>query len=145
MSMWSLRWHFTNKSVTGAPYCKVTVIRLKGYSYSLSHSWTLWWRVRWLKQYRLEVAAAGSELHMGHWKTGSIDLADQGQRGCIQSNNWPPARTHAHTHTRLTALFLGLHRWAGIRKVKPIWILLKQETLSGSGISWAICKSNATR
>jgi len=26
------------------------------------------------------------------------------------------------------------------RKVKPIWILLKQETVSGSGISWAICK-----
>ena len=27
------------------------------------------------------------------------------------------------------------------RKVKPIWILLKQETVSASGISWAICKS----
>ena len=26
-------------------------------------------------------------------------------------------------------------------KGKPIWILLKQETVSGSGISWAICKS----
>jgi len=37
--------------------------------------------------------------------------------------------------------FLGLPRWAGTRKVKPIWILLKQETVSGSGISWAICKS----
>ena len=31
--------------------------------------------------------------------------------------------------------------WAGTRKVQPIWILLKQETVSGSGISWAICKS----
>ena len=41
------------------------------------------------------------------------------------------------THTRLTALFPGLARWAGTRKVKPIWILLKQETVSGSGISWA--------
>ena len=37
--------------------------------------------------------------------------------------------------------FPGLPRWAGTRKVKPIWILLKQETVSGSGISWAICKS----
>ena len=45
------------------------------------------------------------------------------------------------THTRLTALFPGLPRWAGTRKVKPIWILLKQETVSGSGISWYICKS----
>jgi len=24
--------------------------------------------------------------------------------------------------------------------IKPIWILLKQETASGSGISWAVCK-----
>jgi len=27
------------------------------------------------------------------------------------------------------------------RKVKSIWILLKQETVSGSGISWAACNS----
>ena len=46
-----------------------------------------------------------------------------------------------HTHARLTALCPGLPRWAGTRKVKPIWILLKQETVSGSGINWAICKS----
>ena len=46
-----------------------------------------------------------------------------------------------YTHTRLMSLCPGLPRWAGTRKVKPIWILLKQETVSGSGISWAICKS----
>jgi len=46
----------------------------------------------------------------------------------------------AHTHTRLTALCPGLPGWAGTRKIKPIWILLKQETVSGSGIHWAICK-----
>jgi len=51
------------------------------------------------------------------------------------------AHTHTHTHNRLTALFPGVRRWAGTRKVKPIWILLKQESVSGSGISWAICKS----
>ena len=49
--------------------------------------------------------------------------------------------THTHTHTHLTALCPGLPRWAGTRKVKLIWILLKQETVSGSGISWADCKS----
>jgi len=49
MSMWSLRWHFANRSVTGAgaPYNS---------SYSLSHHWTLWWRVRWLEQWRPQVA-----------------------------------------------------------------------------------------
>ena len=46
-----------------------------------------------------------------------------------------------HTHTRLAALFPWLCGWASTRKVKPIWILLKQETVSGSGISWATCKS----
>jgi len=37
-------------------------------------------------------------------------------------------------------LFPGLPGWANSRKVKPIWILLKQETASGSGISWAMYK-----
>ena len=41
----------------------------------------------------------------------------------------------------LTALCPGLPRWAGTRKVKPIWILLEQEPVGGRGISWAICKS----
>jgi len=48
---------------------------------------------------------------------------------------------NTHTHTRLTALCPWQPGWAGTRKAKPIWILLKQETVSGSGISWAICKS----
>ena len=45
--------------------------------------------------------------------------------------------THTHTHTRLTALCPGLPGWAGTIRVKPIWILLEQEIVSGSGISWA--------
>jgi len=48
----------------------------------------------------------------------------------------------AHTHTHpFNGSFLGLPGSAATRKVKPIWILMKQETVSGSGISWAICKS----
>jgi len=31
------------------------------------------------------------------------------------------------------ALFPGLPGWAGTRKVKPIWILLEQEKVGGSG------------
>ena len=64
---------------------------------------------------------------IGHWRTGQW-----------RTNVWA---ANTHTHTRLTALCLGLPGWAGTRKVKPIWILLKQETVSGSGISWTICKS----
>ena len=50
-----------------------------------------------------------------------------------------------YTHIRLTALCPGLPGWAGTRKVKPIWTLLKQETVSGSGISWTVCKQSAPR
>jgi len=46
------------------------------------------------------------------------------------------------THTHLfNGPLSGTTQWAGTRKVKPIWILLKQETVSGSGISLATCKS----
>ena len=55
--------------------------------------------------------------------------------GVYRHNN-----THTHTHP-FNGPFPGLPRWAGTRKVKPIWILLKQETVSGSGIIWAVCKS----
>ena len=62
----------------------------------------------------------------------------QAQEGLGSNRSHRASVHHTHTHTRLTALFPGL---PGTRKVKPIWILLKQETASGSGISWAICKS----
>ena len=58
--------------------------------------------------------------------------------------------THAHTHTQPfyspLGFYPGLRGWAGTRKVKPGRYktnldLLEQEIVSGSGISWAICKS----
>ena len=48
--------------------------------------------------------------------------------------NQPPTHPFYSHYTGQPAL-------AGTRKVKPIWILVKQETVSGSGISWAISKS----
>ena len=59
----------------------------------------------------------------------------------IHKNGSKHTHAHMHAHTHLTALCPGLPRWASTRKVKPIWILLQQETVSGSGISWAIWKS----
>ena len=52
------------------------------------------------------------------------------------------SNTHTHTHP-----FKGPMSWTTQvsryqkGRPKPIWILLKQETVSGSGISWAVCKS----
>jgi len=47
---------------------------------------------------------------------------------------------HTHTHP-FNGPFPGLPRWASTRKVKPIWILQKQETVSGSDISGTTYKS----
>ena len=46
------------------------------------------------------------------------------RRACMHARTH--ARTHTHTHSRLMVLFPALPRWASTRKVKPIWILLKQ-------------------
>ena len=53
----------------------------------------------------------------------------------LYSSTTQQTATDTHTHTRLTALCLGLPGWASTRKVKPIWILMKQAIASGSGIS----------
>jgi len=49
------------------------------------------------------------------------------------------AHTHTHTHTHpFNGPFSGTTQ---VGRYHAIWISLKQETVSGSGISWAICKS----
>ena len=75
---------------------------------------------------------------------GPLHLPSTAQPHLHQAPGLPPASMYIHNYNyynHLTASFPGLPRRAGTRKVKPIWILLKQETVSGSGISWAICKS----
>jgi len=49
---------------------------------------------------------------------------DRARTSLLANNqhNTKYTHTHTHTHTRLTALCPGLPRWAGTRKVKPIWI-----------------------
>jgi len=50
--------------------------------------------------------------------------------------------THTRTRTHTSnGPFSRTTRASRYQKGKPIWILLKQETVSGSGISWAVCKS----
>ena len=90
---------------------------------------------------RDRVGAEVGEVRTAHDKvdcnTKTYTLFDY----CNTTNKQTNKHTHTHTHNLTTALFLGLPGWASTRKVKQIWILLKQETVSGSGISWAICKS----
>jgi len=84
------------------------------------------------------------------WRTTTVARHAAGPHCCLDHVPTAPwsetgdssnIMSDIHEYTRLTALCPGLRGWAGTRKVKPIWILLKQETVSGSGISWAICKS----
>ena len=68
-----------------------------------------------------------------------------------QVSRYQKGRTHTHP---FNGPFSGTTGWMpfllpnqqrqsteGKRKVNAVWILLKQETVSGSGISWAIRKS----
>ena len=48
----------------------------------------------------------------------------------VQLMSLHPKTPSSLTYIRLTALCPGLPRWAGTRKVNPIWILLEQETSS---------------
>ena len=48
--------------------------------------------------------------------------------------------THTHTHTFYGPLD-SVRDYRGEPVPEPVWILLKQETVSGSDIIWAICKS----
>ena len=84
---------------------------------------------------RLKSEATLWPLHRWRCQSPSDILGDDEQQLSTHYKN------NTHIHNRLTALCPGLPRWAGTRKVKQIWISLKQETVSGSGISWAICKS----
>ena len=82
-------------------------------------------------------------MHFDNEETSAI-LSAPPDPSAIQSTCWNLQKNtswYIHTYIRLTALCPRLPGWAGTRKVKPIWILLEQETVSGSGISWAVCKS----
>ena len=64
-------------------------------------------------------------------KTSRLGL---GRAGCLHSS----LLTHTHP---FNGPLSGSTQMSLCQKGKPIWILLEQETVSGSGISWAICKS----
>ena len=60
-------------------------------------------------------------------------------------SNWQihVATNQLHTHP-FNSPFSGTTQPSQYQKGKPIWILLKQETVSGRGISWTISKSLQT-
>ena len=66
---------------------------------------------------------------------------DRSQYNKLQCRSSNTIQNVYNTHTHpFNGPSPGLPRSAGTRKVKPIWILLKQERVSGSGIRRVICK-----
>ena len=62
-------------------------------------------------------------------------------RNCYNFTVNCATHTHAHMHTHaFSSSFSGTTQVSRYQTGKPIWVLLKQETVSGSGISWAVCK-----
>ena len=72
------------------------------------------------------------------WLTTEAD--DQSSLHCVVPVNscWHADNTHVHP---FNGPLSGTTQVSRYQKVKSIWILVKQETVSGSGISWAVCKS----
>jgi len=85
----------------------------------------------------INIIASKSAVGCTHMET------EQDKKALIRAHTYAHTHTntHARTHNRLTALYPGLPGSACTRKVKPIWISLKQDRVSGSGISRTICKS----
>jgi len=112
--------------ITGLPCCSIL------YTYVVRHFYKCW--------YRVKSSEASLKLHHEHSSWSNLSSCICQTQNSIRIKPQIFDRTHTHTHTHLTALFPGLPRWAGTRKVTPIWIFVKQETVSGNGISWAVCK-----
>ena len=83
----------------------------------------------------------GSWLTLTQTQDGYALLQDDSSDSCV-CNKQLSVKSDTHTHTHpFNGPLSGTTRLSRYQKGKPIWILLKQETVSGSGICWAICKS----
>ena len=76
------------------------------------------------------------QLHLSYFAYTGYRLSH------ASNTNWQLTHTQRETHTHpFNGPLSGTTRVSRYQKGKPIWILLKQETVSGSGISWANSKS----
>ena len=98
-------------------------------------------KLNWLAVTRVWTASVLGEVELrAGLLTNNSECRGRARSVTYNSGNRHKCSPQKQSHARLMALCPG-PKWAGTGKVKPIWILLKQETVSGSGISWAICKS----
>jgi len=82
----------------------------------------------------------GCDSRPGHHAFAPQTTAQQ-RRQTAASGHTASVYTHTFNAHTFNGPFSRTTRVGRYQKAKPNWILLKQETVSGSGISWAICKS----
>jgi len=77
------------------------------------------------------------------WLSLSLTLLHHCHRVSSTDASWTVLwRLVIYTHTHpFNSPFSGTTQVSRYQKGKQIWIILEQETVSGSGISWVICKS----
>jgi len=109
--------------------------------------------ILWYAAQKCSLKTEITELITAHLCSSFVSTSFSALTLLVGSQEWhdPPHKNNVQriptfssitsTHTHLMTLCPGLPGRASTRKVKPIWILQKQETVSGSGISWARCKS----
>jgi len=110
--------------------------------------WSLWRKNVWIEQTKIgchsNVASTiATQVHRNHLSLMTLHPQTLSSLASFKSGLVLPfwyrlTQDVLETHIRLTVLCPGLPGWAGTRKVKPIWVLLEQETVSSSGISWAM-------
>jgi len=74
---------------------------------------------------------------IGHFSSREAAACNSRSQQLVVSD---PFKHYILLHT-FNGPFSGTIQTSRYQKGKSIWILLKQETVSGSGISWAVCKS----
>ena len=80
-------------------------------------------------------------LSYSFFNLDGLDTSSHSISCCNFGESCLEQHTHTHTHP-FNGPFSGTTQVGRYQKgYKPIWILLKHETVSGSGISWAMCKS----
>jgi len=77
-------------------------------------------------------------LQIPRWKGQLLGAVPLTEVHCISQCTCMHAHTHTHT---VNGPLNFVQDYPGEPVPQPIWILPKQETVSGSGISWAIYKS----
>ena len=88
-----------------------------------------------------QTTSVGVDLHQQLMMMMTTSSSISRQTRLLRRQRPSPVRCGSHNIHPFNGPLSGTTRVSRYQKGKTIWILLKQETVSGSGISWATCKT----